>query len=354
MRALNLEDLEKYQQQQHRLKRRNLTVLCGLALALAALWFWAGQGLSPAEVRLWRSVREAQNLLWQWRQTLDSPDYEAQADRWRTGLIGLEWSPWTTSLGHLPAKRTACDPRWALVVGRWMDWLGVREGDTVAVLSSSSFPGLILNTLMALESRQIRPLLVLSLGASTWGANDPAAPWFAMAQQLRHQGFLRTQALACTLGGDNECGGGLDQETQQAMRDLAASVGVPLVDLGSLEAMIAWKMDLIDQAKPKAVISIGGSHGNMGDGEDILRLPPGLLEPGRTDGGDGVIGRALRAGYPVIHLLNLRDLALAEGVPFDGPPRLIFRSRRTLWAAALALGLFGAVMALFQRWRLDR
>ncbi len=354
MRSLNLAELEEYQRRQRQLRWRNLGLLSGLALVLVGLWFWAGSGLSPAQARLWRSVREAQNLLWQWRQTLVSPDYDPSADRWQTGLIGLEWSPWSTTLGQLEAKRTACDPRWALVVDRWMDQLGLGPGDTVAVLSSSSFPGLILNTLMALEARRIQPLLVVSLGASTWGANDPAAPWFAMAEQLHRGGLLRTRARACTIGGGGETGGGLSPQVRQAMKDLAEGAGVPLVELDSLEAMIAWKMELIDSAGAKAVISIGGSHGNMGDGPEVLALPPGLLEPGRTDGGDGVIGRALRAGYPVIHLLNLRGLAAAEGVPFDGPPRPFFRGSRAPKAALLAWGLFAVVMAGFQRWRVDR
>jgi poly-gamma-glutamate system protein len=54
--------------------------------------------------------------------------------------------------------------------------MGLRAGDHVAVLASGSFPGFVLNALAAAEALGCRVLFAASLGASQWGANDPACP----------------------------------------------------------------------------------------------------------------------------------------------------------------------------------
>lgn len=344
---MKLSELKNYRLAQRRALLKNRLLLIFLALALSALWYWGGQGLSPQERRLMDSVRTAQAHLYDWRVKGGS-EFEPADDPHRTGFIGLEWSPLSTTLGALPAKRSACDPRWAVVIRRWMETLKLQQGDTVAVFSSSSFPGMAFNALRALESLGLRPLLVVSLGASTWGANDPKFPWPAMERELQRAGFLRSSAFAYTPGGERETGGGLAPEVIDFMKQEVLKNGVPLVVKSSLEEVIQWKMALLDQFHPKALISIGGSEANMGSTEEILRLRPGLHVSGK--GGDGVIGRALAKGYPVVHLLNIKGLAAAEGVPFDDAPGRMFRAGRVVWAAAAALALFAGVMAVYRRW----
>ncbi|MDY3869396.1 MAG: poly-gamma-glutamate system protein [Pyramidobacter sp.] len=344
---MNLAELKDYRARQRRALMKNRVLLAVLAVSLCALWVWAGQGVTPQERSLMESVRTAQNYLYE-RRIASGCEFERQDDPHATGFIGLEWSPLSTTLGALGAKRTACDPRWSVVIRRWMERLGLQRGDTVAVFSSSSFPGMAFNVLRALESLGLQPLLVVSLGASTWGANDPKFSWPVMSRELRSAGFLRTREFAFTPGGGRETGGGLPPEALELMSAEAAKDSVPFVVKNSLEEVIQWKMELIEQFRVKAVISIGGSEANMGNAPDILSLRPGLHTSGR--GGDGVVGRALERGYPVVHLLNIKGLAAAEGIPFDSAPGVSFNSVRSVPAACAALALFVCVLCLYRRW----
>ncbi|HSA94438.1 MAG TPA: poly-gamma-glutamate system protein, partial [Acidobacteriota bacterium] len=105
---------------------------------------------------------------------------DPEADPNGTGLVGLETSPITTSLGNLGAKRTTTNPNFAGLVAALLAEAGVRSGDTIAVGASGSFPALIIATLSAARVMNLRVLLVTSLGASEWGANDPAFGWLDM------------------------------------------------------------------------------------------------------------------------------------------------------------------------------
>ncbi|MDR3231449.1 MAG: poly-gamma-glutamate system protein, partial [Synergistaceae bacterium] len=124
-----------------------------LAFALLLLWTSQGRGdLSPEEARLYRRVRAAQDHLWA-ELAGRGVELDLEADVDRTGFIGVEWSPITTTLGSLESKRGSCDPLWAVQALRWFDRLELVAGDRVVVLSSSSFPGMLFAVLSAAEAR---------------------------------------------------------------------------------------------------------------------------------------------------------------------------------------------------------
>lgn len=322
-----------------------------LALAMVSLWIYRGaSGLHPEERNLWRTVRAAQEHLAAWRFPKGEGSI-GEADPWKTGLIGLEWSPTTTTLGDLSAKRTACDPLWAVQLGRWFDEAGLEPGDRVAILASSSFPGLLLSTVAAAESRHLDILLAVSLGASTWGANDPGYPWAAIEAELRRSGFIRTRAAFYTLGGDGEGGGGLPPEGRIALEASARESGVPLVVPARLDEAVRLKWTALQSFNPLLLVSIGGSHANLGPGPEVLDLPPGLMHPGqKTAAGNGVLGLWLDSGRPLVHLLDIKRLARQVGIPFDSPPMPWFASGPGTWAELLGLALFFGILATHRRW----
>ena len=346
---MNLSQFETYKDAQKRFVRRNRITLIVLALILLVLCVWSGGGATRQELRLMERVRAAQDVLYKWRVNGDSK-FDPLDDPHKTGLIGLEWSELSTTVGSLEAKRTACDPRWAVVIRRWMESLNVSKGDSVAVFTSSSFPGMALNAIAALESLNVKPVLVVSLGASVWGANDPLFPWPAIEGKLRAEGFIKSKALFYTPGGNYEIGGGVSEEACEIFRKAANNAGVPLIVKKNLEEVVNWKMSLLKEHRVKALVSIGGSHANMGDDQAVLRLSPGLHKGG--NGGDGVIGRALKVGYPVVHLLNIKGLSAEYGVPFDAAPGTQIYGKRVVIAALSALAIFSAVLYRFNRWSL--
>ena len=318
-----------------------------LTAALAALWLSWTPPLSPAEQRLYDKVLAAQAFLWDELGRRGLPRDEG-ADPHHSGLIGLEWSVTTTTQGDLKAKRCATDPLWAVQMLRWFDELGLVKGDRVVVLASSSFPGAIYSVLAAAEARGLDTVLGVSLGASNWGANRPEAPWPVLSKALIDAGFLRTRPALCTLGGGSENGGGMPQEARDILTAAAQSEGLPLLVNGDLEEAVQVKMQLVREGRTRLVVSVGGPEGNMGDSPDVLRLPPGLILP-RQDGGDGVIGRALREGYPVVHILYLRGMADACGVAWEARRPTFVRGRSVL-VGTTGLLLFALVLATHRRW----
>lgn len=324
-----------------------------LAAVMAVLWQLAASSLpSGPEQDLAGHVRAAQQHMTAWRDRSGigtPPDQDPHG----CGLIGVEWSALTTTLGDLEAKRTACDPAWAIRFGRWFEEAGLVEGDAVAIYSSASFPGLLLSALAAAEAGRLEPLLVVSLGASSWGANRPDLSWPVLAQELRRAGYLSTRADFYTLGGDSETGGGMAPETIDALRVAARDVGVPVLEASNLAELVDIKTDLLVRHDARLLVSIGGSHANLGDDPEILGLQPGLHAAARErQAGRGVIGRALATGIPVLHVLNIRELAAQSGIPFDpraqaGAPLSVSPG----WAM-LALVLFFGVLLTHRRWRL--
>ncbi len=325
-----------------------------LAIAMAGLWYLATPAvLSSEEQLLWDRVRAAQLQLTHWRESKASAT-PLEYDPWQCGLIGVEWSMTTTTLGDLAAKRTACNPVWAIQFYRWFSDLQLKPGDNIAIFSSASFPGLLLSAISAAEAMELNPLLVVSLGASTWGANEPDNLWPVLAQEMRRGGFIRKQADYYTLGGEAESGLGLSLEAKTHLHKVAIDSNIELLTADNLQDMIAHKAQLLAMHQADLLINIGGSHANMGDDDQILKLSTGLVTGNnKTKAGNGVIGFAIENDIPVIHMLNLKAISNKAGISYDSPPRKIAPNKvSSLWSI-LGVILFVTVMWTHRRWLLE-
>jgi poly-gamma-glutamate system protein len=237
---------------------------------------------------------------------------------------------------------------------RWFRELGLKPGDPIAIYSSGSFPGLLLNALTAAEAMQLKPLLIVSLGASTWGANHPDMPWPVLAAELRRGGFIHKRADYYTLGGGAELGHGLSPEGETLLRKAAQVSGVELLTADTLEEMISLKSGLLERFGPKVFINIGGSQANLGDAIEVLRLKPGLLAVAESpQAGNGVIGFAMHNDIPVIHMLNLKSISDRVGIPYDAPPRKMALTQVSVWWSCAGVILFFIVLFTHRRWRLE-
>ncbi len=323
-----------------------------LAAVMVAVWLLAAPAsLTTEEQRLWERVRAAQLHLAQWRRA-SGADTPAAHDPWQSGLIGVQWSAITTTAGDLAAKRTACNPSWALQFNRWFDALDLKRRDPIAIFSSGSFPGMLLSALSAAESKDLKVLLIVSLGASTWGANHPQATWPVMAAELDRMGFVHKRADFYTLGGGGEMGRGLPAEGAALLRKAAA--GVELIVADDLERMVTRKTELLLQHKPKAFINIGGSHANLGEDPGVLGLPNGLVPFSAIRfAGSGVIGNAMRNGVPVIHILNLKGLCVKSGLPYDSPPRKAPPVKAGMLWCGIGLLFYLLFLWRHRRWQFD-
>jgi poly-gamma-glutamate system protein len=251
---------------------------------------------------------------------------DSQADPNATGLIGLERSPITTSLGNLEAKRTTTNPNFAGLLVSLLNEAGLKDGDAFAVGASGSFPALIIATLSAAKAMGLKPLVIPSLGASEWGANDPSFNWLDMEECLGRAGAPATRPIALAIGGDEDVGRNMSSEGRELLSRRMRESGLPFFEETDLKTNVAARLRYYQEAaggRPiKAFVNIGGSWANIGTNAEVLKLRPGLLSgvfvPPAEEA--GVLQAMAAKGIPVIHLLNVKGLCERYGLPWDPRP----------------------------------
>lgn len=274
----------------------------------------AGEIMASAEKAV-RECREAKGA---------APDPASDINL--TGLIGIATSPVTTTLGNLEAKRTTTNPNFAGLVARLLIEAGVKRGDVVAVGASSSFPALIVAVLAAAQALDVEPLLICSLGASQWGANDPRFDGLDILDCLKRGPGPKGRILALAAGGDEDRGAELSASGRKLLDDRMRSSGLSIIEEPELERNVGLRVRLYRAAaggrRIGAFVNIGGSWANIGTDASVLRVAPGLARVAEVPpaGSRGVLQEMAARGVPVIHLLNIKGLAAAHGLPWDPSP----------------------------------
>ena len=243
-----------------------------------------------------------------------------------TGLIGVEFSSITTSIGNLAAKRTTTNPNMAGLIVMLLHKAGVRKGDNIAVGASSSFPALLIAVLAAAKTMDLKPLLICSLGASQWGANDPDFLWMDMWDCLTLNHIFNFKIRAVSLGGDKDIGEDMSPEGQAILREAVRKSGILFVQEPNLSNNVSLKMRIYEEAAAeteiRAFINIGGSFTNMGEDSDILQVKPGLAQISQFPPEErrGMVFAMAARKIPVLHLLYIRGLVQHYGLPWDPQP----------------------------------
>ena len=166
-----------------------------------------------------------------------------------------------------------------------------------------------------------------------WGATDPQFNWLDMAAVLRARGVIRTRVAAAVLGGDGAAGDGMDAAGVAVLRASAARAGVPMIEARPLAALIDALLDRVNTSNADAttekvekrwgaVINVGGALIGLGSCRESYELRPGLTPwvLSCTAGTPGLATRLSQAGVPLLHVLNIRRLAVEWGLPFDPAP----------------------------------
>jgi poly-gamma-glutamate system protein len=272
-----------------------------------------------------RTMQAASRVLVQEKETrglMAPPD----ADPNRTGMIGPEYTPITTTLGDLSSKRTTTNPDFAAALVRLIATLDLPRGAPVVVVLSGSFVGGNVAAIAAVEALGLKPVVVVSMSASMWGANDPDFNWLDMVAALRTRGVIRSSTAAAVLGGDGAIGGSIEPDAVAAMRAAAARDHVPVIEVRPLAALIdalyAQVQAALGGEKPGAVINVGGAVIGLGNCRESYEATPGLTKrpPPCTGGTPGLALRLAADGAPMLHVINIRRLAVEFGLPFDPVP----------------------------------
>jgi poly-gamma-glutamate system protein len=198
-------------------------------------------------------------------------------------------------------------------------------GGAVALVLSGSFVGANIAAIAAVEALGLRPVIVSSIGASMYGATDPEFTWLDMEAALASAGILNGRSIATVPGGENATGHDLSDTGREMLAKAADRNGLQPLGASDFAALKAEVRKVLQAAAPGgfvALISSGGAVLSMGTCEDAYRLPSGLVH-GKVpclNGVPGLIHHYAEQGLPVLHILNIKRLALDWGLPYDPMP----------------------------------
>lgn len=248
-----------------------------------------------------------------------------------TGLIGPEFTELTTTPGSVDAKRTSLNPNFAAAMVRYFYDVGLRDGDTVAIGASGSFPGFLIASTIAATEMGLQTKVIASCGSSMHGATRPEFTIFDILFSLKDNGFADFDLLAVSGGGENDQGGGiLEGILYENTKELSLSLcleasersGAEVLNFtklsDSIERRLALYGDDVDM-----FINIGGSAANSGNSSYTLNFPRGLVitPPAIPDVMDrGLCYEFASQGIPVLNLLNVKQLAAENGIAYDSVP----------------------------------
>ncbi len=236
----------------------------------------------------------------------------------KTGMIGEEYNGITTTLGDLQAKRTTADSDMAALAVQLLHEAGVQRGDTVGAGFSGSFPAMNLAVLSACAEMGVNVVYITSVGASTYGANNPKLTFPDMVWRLVEDGLLPTNAAAFTLGGDSDNGVGMESHVLTEIEHRLEDCGIRLLREPVFSQNLAVRMEIYDRLGPiSCFIGVGGNITSIGKGEaatgqGVLKNSTILL-----DEKSGLLDIYRARGIKVINLLNIKKLVAEYGLPFD-------------------------------------
>lgn len=335
---------------------RGTLAICALLLAAAiALAMHSAQTQPAADAAV--KIAAAERM----QRCMDAIKQEKQLrgieiapeDLHDTGMIGEPYSAITTTLGSLEAKRASADANMAALMVQLLHEAGVQKGDTVAAGFSGSFPAMNLAVLSACAEMDVNAVVISSVGASTYGANQEMMTFPDMLCLLTEQGLLPRNSAAFSLGGQDDCGTEMDKAVRDEICTRLESKKIPLIfepdyqkNLEKREALYA------SYGTIRCFVGVGGNLTTLGRGAETASW--GIFPPytfAYSDENSGLIQRYNSAGVPAILVLNLKRLTAEYGVPFDVEEiaaigeGTIYQSKRYR-AAIPAVGIAGTLLLL--------
>jgi poly-gamma-glutamate system protein len=234
-------------------------------------------------------------------------------------FVGSELTPLVTTLGSLDAKQLATSPAWARRLTIELAQAGVGRRSVVAAAFSGSFPALNVAVVCAAQALEADVLAVSSVTASAWGATDPGFTWPEIEARLVASRLMAPASVAISVGGDGDTGQDLEPDGRTLAEGIAArtaaALGATALAPSSLAEAVRQRLAILDRRasgrRIAAFVNVGGTSASLGRDVAVLRLQSGWIDRhARVDAGDGLLAHYARRGVPVLHLLNIRDLAI--------------------------------------------
>ncbi|RKZ33740.1 poly-gamma-glutamate system protein [bacterium] len=244
-----------------------------------------------------------------------------------TGLIGEQFTLITTDQGDLESKLTSTNPNWAGVIVHLLKRAGVEKGDYVAVAWTGSMPAMNMAVLAAIETIGAIPVIITSIGASMWGANNPDFSWLDMEKLLFDKGIFHYRSVAASIGGRSDRGANISPEGRKLCREIAKRNNIPLIEEETLDESIQTRMEIYQKHIPSgrkysAYLNVGGGIASVGSAHNVRGIKPGLTKnfPLQNYPIRGAMIRFGLEGIPIIDITLVKKLAQKYGLPMAPHP----------------------------------
>ncbi|NQU68292.1 MAG: poly-gamma-glutamate system protein [Candidatus Marinimicrobia bacterium] len=332
-------------------------VLVGMAVFNLLMFFIASHSLVTVKSRGYElklqaaaQMQQAMDELKEYRLGSDGIFIDSTNDPNETALIGSQFGPITTDEGDLDAKLTTLNPNFASLVLDMFLELGMSAGDTVAVSLTGSMPGANLAVFAACKTLDVTPVIITSVGASQWGANDPYFTWLDMESVLLDRGVFSYQSAAASIGGKGDVGKGVSMYGRELLWESIYRNQIPLIQEDSLVAAIGKRMQVYGEsakiADYSALVNVGGGASSIGPSINSRLIPDGISYPNELMelSGSSVVREFSREGIPVIHILDIRNFSRDYQIPWapiptptigEGP--LYSEQRYNFWVTLVCL-----------------
>ncbi|MFQ6610307.1 MAG: poly-gamma-glutamate system protein, partial [Fidelibacterota bacterium] len=267
-------------------------VLVGMAIFNLLLFYLASHSLQTVQARGFEQkvkaasvMQQAMDELKQYRLGNDGIFIDSTNDPNETALVGMQFGPITTDEGDLDAKLTTLNPNFAALVLDMFIELGLGENDTIAVSFTGSMPGANLAVLSVCKIFNITPVIITSVGASQWGANDPYFTWLDMESVLNERKVFPYRSIAASIGGKGDIGKGVSMYGRELIWESIYRNNIQLIQEDSLVASIERRMAVYRENAPissyKALVNVGGGASSIGPSINSRLIPDGISYPER-------------------------------------------------------------------------
>ena len=304
-------------------------------LALVCL-FISLQNRSIEISPLYDSKIKAANLMKQCLQSLKKSRLEnsifidIENDPNETGIVGVPYSLITTDEGDLDAKLTTLDPNFSAVIVDLLFTAGLEKNDTIAVMLTGSMPGANIALLSACQVMGIHPIIISSIGASQWGANQVDFTWLDMEDILIKNKLINSRSVASSIGGRNDMGRLLSPLGRDLIMENIKNYDLPLIRENRLADNIKKRTDIYNEYHPidkyDGVVNIGGGVASLGTSFNYRLIPPGIVNRSdivdidNSSGIEGAFSYFLKRNITGLHILNIKSIIENYNLPFAPIP----------------------------------
>jgi len=240
----------------------------------------------------------------------------------KTGIIGDELTKITTTFGSLESKRTSSNPNFAALVVDLLNDLDLKAGDTVAANFSGSFPSVNIAVLSALEACDINAIIISSIGSSTYGANNPNLSYIDMENLLYEKGIISNKSSYYSMGGIDDLGLEFEKALKGSLIKRMSSYNIEYLNFEKFEENLDYRYNTYNSnGNISAFINVGGNLVSFGKSSTLAYLSGGIIyDLPKNTNGIGLGQMFIENNIPIIHFLNIKDLAKKYGLPIDPVP----------------------------------